>query len=263
MKTNSALLPNPDTQGAVAASIVGDAYLRERWQPRPGDLLYLHLSDLRLALKELESDAEVKVLDYGCGSSPYRALFPNAEYCRADYLATDDLDYVVGEHQRIAESDGFFDVILSTQVVEHVARPAEYFAECHRLLKPGGLLICSTHGTWEEHGCPFDFQRWTAPGLQLILQDAGFAVSQVTKLTSGPRAVLFLVDRFLWELCAPLTTVFGALLWLLRRLLKTFRSAFHRQCDRYFANCRVIARDPDVHVFYLALLATARKPAGL
>jgi 2-polyprenyl-6-hydroxyphenyl methylase/3-demethylubiquinone-9 3-methyltransferase len=30
------------------------------------------------------------------------------------------------------------------EVVEHVADPASYLAACHALLKPGGLMICST-----------------------------------------------------------------------------------------------------------------------
>ena len=31
-----------------------------------------------------------------------------------------------------------------TQVVEHVADPQAYLTACHDLLKPGGLMICST-----------------------------------------------------------------------------------------------------------------------
>jgi hypothetical protein len=41
--------------------------------------------------------------------------------------------------------------VASTQVLE-CQRSAELFAGGHRILKPGGLLILSTHGMVEEHG---------------------------------------------------------------------------------------------------------------
>ena len=37
-----------------------------------------------------------------------------------------------------------FDVIMNMEVVEHVANPLTYLTACQKLLKPGGLHICST-----------------------------------------------------------------------------------------------------------------------
>ena len=37
-----------------------------------------------------------------------------------------------------------FDVVLNMEVVEHVADPLTYLTACQQLLKPGGLMICST-----------------------------------------------------------------------------------------------------------------------
>ena len=37
-----------------------------------------------------------------------------------------------------------FDVVLNMEVVEHVEGPLEYLTACQRLLKSGGLMICST-----------------------------------------------------------------------------------------------------------------------
>jgi 2-polyprenyl-6-hydroxyphenyl methylase/3-demethylubiquinone-9 3-methyltransferase len=37
-----------------------------------------------------------------------------------------------------------FDVVLNMEVVEHVQDPLTYLTACHDLLKPGGLMICST-----------------------------------------------------------------------------------------------------------------------
>jgi len=35
-------------------------------------------------------------------------------------------------------------VVLNMEVVEHVADPLAYLTACQKLLKPGGLMVCST-----------------------------------------------------------------------------------------------------------------------
>ncbi len=56
--------------------------------------------------------------------------------------------------------------MLSTQVLEHVTDPRLYLAECHRVLRPGGPLLLSTHGIMVYHPDPVDYWRWTGAGLQ-------------------------------------------------------------------------------------------------
>jgi hypothetical protein len=70
-------------------------------------------------------------------------------------------------------------VVLSTQVLEHVIDVDGYLAECRRLLKPGGLLLLSTHGFWTYHPYPADMRRWTCRGLQMEIEKHGFAVEAV------------------------------------------------------------------------------------
>jgi SAM-dependent methyltransferase len=66
------------------------------------------------------------------------------------------------------------DVVLSTQVLEHVESPEIYLRECQRVLRIGGLLILSTHGHWPFHPTPHDHWRWTHSGLTRLVEDAGF-----------------------------------------------------------------------------------------
>ena len=77
----------------IDLTITGEDYVRQRWAPRAGDASYLHLSDLKLALERFGSLDNLRVLDYGCGGSPYRGLFPHADFRRADVGAARDLDY--------------------------------------------------------------------------------------------------------------------------------------------------------------------------
>jgi hypothetical protein len=78
-----------------------------------------------------------------------------------------------------------------------------YVTECFRVLKPGGHLILTTHGLFEDHGCPYDFQRWTADGLRLLLEHADFRITGAKKLTCGPRALCFLINHGIRQLRAP------------------------------------------------------------
>ncbi|MFV0514545.1 MAG: bifunctional 2-polyprenyl-6-hydroxyphenol methylase/3-demethylubiquinol 3-O-methyltransferase UbiG [Jhaorihella sp.] len=54
------------------------------------------------------------------------------------------IDYRHTTAEALAEAGERFDSVLNMEVVEHVADPAAYLAACRRLLKPGGLHICST-----------------------------------------------------------------------------------------------------------------------
>jgi 2-polyprenyl-6-hydroxyphenyl methylase / 3-demethylubiquinone-9 3-methyltransferase len=54
------------------------------------------------------------------------------------------IDYRVTTAEDMAAAGEQFDVILNMEVVEHVADPQAYLTACQQLLKPGGLMICST-----------------------------------------------------------------------------------------------------------------------
>ncbi|MBJ3761581.1 bifunctional 2-polyprenyl-6-hydroxyphenol methylase/3-demethylubiquinol 3-O-methyltransferase UbiG [Maribius pontilimi] len=54
------------------------------------------------------------------------------------------IDYRHTTAEALAAAGERFDVVLNMEVIEHVADPAAYLAACHALLKPGGLMICST-----------------------------------------------------------------------------------------------------------------------
>lgn len=123
-------------------------------------------------------------LDYGCGNMPYRPLFDQAgvEYMGADYSDNEMASVVVSLSGDVERRDQSCDIVVSTQVLEHVQDPKRYLAECYRLLRPGGRLVLSTHGYWLYHPDPTDFWRWTKDGLRLITEEAGFRIVRFTGL---------------------------------------------------------------------------------
>ena len=103
--------------------------------------------------------AGLRLLDIGCGggllSEPMARL--GADVVGADAAERNipvarvhaaqsglDIDYRHTTAEALADAGERFDVVLNMEVVEHVADPAAYLAACQRLLKPGGLMVCST-----------------------------------------------------------------------------------------------------------------------
>jgi SAM-dependent methyltransferase len=126
----------------------------------------------RLALPE-----RADVLDFGCADSPYRFLLPgDARYVGADLPGNPAAAVSIGPGSRVAVPDASADLVLSTQVLEHVDDPAAYLRECARVLRPGGHLVLTTHGFWVYHRDPVDYWRWTADGLVRQVEHGGLSV---------------------------------------------------------------------------------------
>lgn len=147
---------------------------------RSNPLAYI-IRELPERLEDLARDLNCppngRVLDYGCADIPYRRFFPSSvEYLAADLLGNPDATVMIADDGSVPVPDASVDSVLSTQVLEHVADPSVYLGECHRVLRPGGRLLLSTHGFMVYHPDPVDLWRWTSAGLREAVERAGFRV---------------------------------------------------------------------------------------
>lgn len=154
---------------------------------------------LRSLLAELVSSAGLPsgatVVDLGCADAPYRDLFaPSVRHVGVDLPGNPVADVHLAADGTVPMADGCADLVLSTQVLEHVEDPAGYLAECRRLLRPGGTLVLSTHGLMYLHRDPTDFWRWTCDGLARTVAAAGFDVVEVRGVLGLPAAALQLLQ---------------------------------------------------------------------
>lgn len=136
--------------------------------------------DLGAAIGGLQLPAAADVLDFGCADSPYRDLLPaDVRYVGADLSGNPHASVTIDSNGALPLGDSSADLVLSTQVLEHVADPGLYLRECFRVLRPGAGLVLTTHGFWVYHRDPVDYWRWTADGLRLEAERQGLAVQQI------------------------------------------------------------------------------------
>jgi SAM-dependent methyltransferase len=75
----------------------------------------------------------------------------------------------------IPVEDGAFDVVLCTEVLEHVPEPARVVCEMSRVLRPGGLLLLTAPLGSGLHQLPFHFYGgYTPPWYQKVFRQNGF-----------------------------------------------------------------------------------------
>ena len=152
-----------------------------------------------------EIKPETRVLDVGCGNG-----FTSGEFlkhgCRVvgldlseQGIALARTTYPQGRFELLAADDRVleklgeapFDLVVSTEVVEHLYDPRSYARGCFAALKPGGRFICSTpyHGylknlvlaladKWDAHANPLwdggHIKLWSRNTLSRLLRESGF-----------------------------------------------------------------------------------------
>lgn len=153
------------------------------------------------------------LLDVGCGSGAFLLRMRDFGWKVAgvepDPKARDETKRRLGEDARIVaslddpslEPDSFSAITLS-HVIEHVVDPVETLRQCHRLLAPGGLLVCVTPNTaslgarsfgpaWLHWDPPRHLHLFDPDTLERVVRDAGFSVERVS--TPGSTA------HFVWQ----------------------------------------------------------------
>jgi SAM-dependent methyltransferase len=145
-----------------------------------------------------------RVLDVGAGEAPYAELFAHTDYVTLDWegslhpgaRAAD----VTASADAIPLPDASFDVVVLTQVLEHVRRPGSVLAEIARVLRPGGRLLATVPFVWELHEEPHDYWRFTPYALAALLEDAGLEAVAIEPRSDSLSALAQLMTNVAWSL---------------------------------------------------------------
>ncbi len=139
---------------------------------------------LRAFVEDASRDGKGVVLDAGAGEGRFRRFFEGRRYFAVDSAAGDpSWDYtrldVVGDLGELPFRSEAVDLVVNTQVLEHVEDPARVLRELWRVLRVGGRLYMTAPQGWHEHQQPRDFYRFTRFSLGRLLEEAGFSVVEI------------------------------------------------------------------------------------
>ena len=66
------------------------------------------------------------------------------DYARERFGKNNKASFVCADAIRLPFADNTFDVVVSFETIEHIRQYRKFLAECRRVLKEDGLLVCST-----------------------------------------------------------------------------------------------------------------------
>lgn len=131
-------------------------------------------------VSECVGDA-IRVLDAGCGSTQLLNRLPHVvgmDYSRRKlrFMRRPGRRLVNGSTLDLPFRSEAFDVVISSQVIEHLKPDARIFTELVRCLAPGGTLVLGT----------VDYGRWQWPLLERLydlFKPTGYAQEHITHYT--------------------------------------------------------------------------------
>ena len=124
------------------------------------------------------------LLDLG-GVGRYRTWLPEGRLVTYDLDRNNEPD-ILGRAEALPFQSEGFDLVVSTEMLEHCPEPGAVAEEAHRVLRPQGTLVLTTPFVYVVHGYPDDYYRFTAAGLEHLFR----AFSRVEVISFGNRFVV-------------------------------------------------------------------------
>ena len=197
-----------------------------------------------------------RLLDLGAGERPYEPWYgPRCEHAVSTDVAPHEGLSTRSMAEALPFADGSFDVVLVTEVLEHVDDHARTLDEVVRVLAPGGTVVVTVPFLYPVHEAPHDHRRFTHHGLEHLLTARGLLLEDLSAKGGAAALVLNLVltpaVQVLRTVAARLGAAPSAVLrrWLLaleRGLLALRRRSapFPRSARRVSLGYLAVARKP-------------------
>jgi hypothetical protein len=182
------------------------------------------------------------LLDVGGRGKPYAEYFSESVVCHfvVDIEPGASVD-LVGDARLLPVADGIIDVVLCTQVIEHIPEPVSVLQEIFRVLRPGGTLILSVPAIFPQHGSPGDYWRYMPQGLAWLLRD--FHRVEIQGETGTVGSLFLVLNMYLYTFTGPwpwLRKLISLCICPITNLLGRAVSAIYRG-DQFASNYFVVA----------------------
>jgi SAM-dependent methyltransferase len=142
---------------------------------------YLSRNRLLKSLSAYIPQLKGELLDFGCGTKPYKPLFNVEKYTGVDMEnpghphLNEEID-VLYDGKKLPFPDNYFDSVFSSEVFEHVFNLEEILQEIWRVMKPGGKILVTCPFAISEHESPNDFARYTSFAIKHLFEKNNFKV---------------------------------------------------------------------------------------
>ena len=121
------------------------------------------------------------VLDVGAGTGYLKPLFKDKVYISEDFYPYINLDFVCDliTPPPSPIRPGSVDVVLLSNVLEHISESEIFLNNIFLSLKQGGLLLITIPFLIKIHQAPYDFVRYTHFELEYLLKKLGFELLMI------------------------------------------------------------------------------------
>ena len=122
---------------------------------------------------------QYRMLDVGSARSPFKSYFSFDKYISADIDPDRGAD-VMADISSLPFRDNVADIVVCTEVLEHIPYTHKALEEMSRILKRKGYLVITVPFLFGVHE-NVDFFRWTESGIKFCLSDASFDCLEIRK----------------------------------------------------------------------------------
>ena len=191
-------------------------------------------------VQALKLPSNADILEIGCSGGPLLQRLRSVGYTQLTGIDISEAGIAVAQQRgipnvscmdgtKLAFPDASFDLVVASDVLEHIQDEAQALQEWARVLRPGGRLLVFVPAfqfLWGKHDVVNQhFRRYTANQLATVVRGANLKVSRTSYWNVSlffPTAVVRLFKHLLPKNNAPVTDDLFAVSPLLNKLLSGF-----------------------------------------
>lgn len=156
-----------------------------------------------------------RLLDVGCGAGSFlkaaarknwQAFGVEVSKSSVEHVRSLGFEVFHGELDEADYADGYFDVVIASELLEHLPNPRTLLTSISRILRPGGLFWATTpHGRgisarilgveWTTVCPPEHLQLFSLMGIRTLLSGAGFKHINVATHGTNPFEIVHAIRQ--------------------------------------------------------------------
>lgn len=156
---------------------------------------------------------DTRILEIGCSGGPLQFMLRKAGFQHVTGIDVSEPAIALAKHRGLTDvhlmdgahlkfPDASFDLVIASDVLEHIENDAQATREWARVLRPGGQMVVfvpAFQQLWSQHDVVnHHFRRYTGKDLRQVLEAARLHVSRVSFWNMAlvfPTALMRMVQR--------------------------------------------------------------------